>query len=500
MFEALDYDVVIVGAGISGINAAYRIQHELGDLRYIVLENRSELGGTWSLFKYPGIRSDSDLYTFGFPWEPWTENHPIASAPAILSYMKRTVDKHGLMEHIRFNHKVDRLSWSSEQQSWTIDSTCHDGGQSVAAARKVYRAKYVIMATGYYDYEQPLETTIPGLENFQGKVIHPQFWDESYDYSDQNVVVIGSGATAVTLLPAMSEKAKSVTILQRSPSYLLANPIVPPLVPTIKRWLPTSWAIKVIRWRAILNTYLIYWLCQYFPNKARRILQSRVATELPADVPCDPHFIPRYSPWQQRMCITPGGDFFAALRSGKGHVVTDTVNTVESDGILLNSGARLPADLIVPATGLRVEMGGHTKLVVDGKQVNFGDKLAWKGALLQDVPNFIFVFGYTNMSWTLGADATAQLFVRLVKKMRGEKCSSVVPRLASQHPGAAPMQRIPLLNLNSSYVKKAVERGTMPQSGDRGPWAARTSYFRDYWNAKFGDLHQDLAFTRLKAE
>lgn len=293
------FDAIIIGAGISGIDAAYRVQEGLPDFKYAILEGRSEIGGTWSLFKYPGIRSDSDLYTFGFPWDPWKEDRAIASASSILSYIKGCTKRHGIDQHIKYHHQVQVLNWSSENQHWKIQAL-------VNGKEKLYYARHVLLGTGYYDYKCGLNSQIPGLEDFKGTVVHPQFWPEDLDYKDKKVVIIGSGATAVTLVPAMSEQAKSVTMLQRSPSYFLPVPLVEPINQTLKNWLPESLAFKLIRWRYIIVGFLFFNFCRLFPNKGKALLRKSTEAELPKNIPYDPHFLPSYSPWDQRMCITPG--------------------------------------------------------------------------------------------------------------------------------------------------------------------------------------------------
>lgn len=497
------FDAIIIGAGISGIDAAYRLQEGLPDFKYAILEGRSEIGGTWSLFKYPGIRSDSDLHTFGFPWDPWREDRAIASAPSILSYVKGCANRHGIDKHIKYHHQVQALNWSSENQHWKLEV-------SVNGKETLYYARHILLGTGYYDYKQGLNSQIPGLEDFKGTVIHPQFWPEDLNYKDKKVVIIGSGATAVTLVPAMSEQAKSVTMLQRSPSYFLPIPLVEPIDQTIKKWLPESWAYKLIRWRFIIVGFLFFNFCRMFPKQGKAMLRKATEAELPKNIPYDPHFLPSYSPWEQRMCITPGklfpishqclvnhsstgGDFFAALRSGKADVVTDTIETITTKGINLKSGAQLDADIIVTATGLKIQLGGGMKLFVDGKPHSIGDKFVWRGALLQDIPNLAFVFGYTNASWTLGADATAQLWVRLLKGAKTKGQTSFVPRVGEKE-GVLPAQ---LLNLNSTYIKAAEKSGVLPKGGDRGPWVPRSVWLKDIWHARYGDIVTGLQFNRV---
>ncbi|KIW32103.1 uncharacterized protein PV07_03673 [Cladophialophora immunda] len=482
-----NFDVIIIGAGISGINSAYRLQEGLPDYSYAILEGRAEIGGTWSLFKYPGIRSDSDLHTFGFPWDPWKEDRSIADAGSILRYVKTTAARHGIDKHIKYQHKVESMNWSTENQHWEIDVTV-DGTE-----KRKYYSRFILLGTGYYDYTQGLNTKISGIENFKGTVVHPQFWPEDLDYTDKKVVIIGSGATAVTLLPAMTGKAKSVTMLQRSPSYFLPIPLTEPIDGLIKRIFPEKWAYQLIRLRFLMVGFLFFQFCRLFPKKGRSVLREATEKELPANIPFEPHFVPRYNPWEQRMCITPGGDFFAALRTGKADVVTDTIQDCSANEIKLTSGATLPADIIITATGLKILFGGGASVSVDGEPYQMNRKFIWRGALLQDLPNFTFIFGYTNASWTLGADATAQLWVRLLKEMKAKNMTSMIPRVNEKEQVA----EVPLLNLNSSYIKAAQEADTLPKGGDRGPWVPRSSYLRDIWHAKFGDIRTGLQFNRI---
>ncbi|KAH7018625.1 hypothetical protein B0J12DRAFT_775394 [Macrophomina phaseolina] len=479
-----DYDVVIVGAGISGINAAYRVQTQLpAGTRYIILEARDSIGGTWDLFKYPGIRSDSDLYTFGFPWRPWMDERCIAEGPAIVNYMKESAASECIDEHIRFRHSVKTASWSSELQKWRLDVLAGEG-----RAPKAFYANFLIMGTGYYDYEEPLSAEIPGIDGFKGEVVHPQFWPADLDYTGRRIAIIGSGATAITLLPNLADRAAHVAMLQRSPSYIVSQDLVSGLDNSVRSLLPAAAAYRLIRWRYLIMSYLFYFFCRAFPHKARSLLRGDTEKELPATISYDPHFNPRYDPWDQRLCCCPDGDFYAALRSGKASVVTDTIASVIPTGITLSSGATLDCDLIITATGLKMRLGGGIQMLVDGREVQLADKLLWRGALLQDVPNAAFMLGYTNASWTLGADAAAQLVTRVMRRMRAGGATSCVPRVAE----GEEVRPRPFLKLNSGYVSRAQER--LPKAGDRGPWAARWSYFLDLWNAKFGDITQGLEY------
>ena len=490
MANANTYDVLIVGAGISGVNTAYRVQEGMPNYSYAILEGRSEMGGTWSLFKYPGIRSDSDLFTFGFQWDPWTEDRAIADAPSILSYIKRTAAKHGIDKRIKYNHMVSSMNWSSDQQRWTVNVTVNGEKQTTMYSR------FIVMGTGYYDYKEPLPSTIPNLSDFKGQVIHPQFWPEDLDYTNKKVVIVGSGATAITLLPAMNEKAASVVMVQRSPGFFFAPPLVEPVNIFLKKWLPTRWSQQLIRWRMMMMSFMFFQFCRAFPNYSKKMLQNGAAKALPPHIRNDPHFLPRYNPWQQRMLLTPGGDFFEALKTGKSDVVTGAIDIVTEHGIKMSSGQVVEADIIITATGLKVQMGGHAALSVDKQPINLGQKFVWKGCLLQDVPNFLFVFGYTNASWTLGADATARMAIRLMQEAEKKKVTNFVAEVDD----AEGVKPTPMLNLNSTYIHSAAERGVLPKGGDRGPWVPRSSYFIDWWNAKFGNVEKGLRWNRVAVE
>ncbi|KAF7118460.1 hypothetical protein CNMCM5793_007981 [Aspergillus hiratsukae] len=474
-----DYDIIIVGAGISGINAAYRIQSQLPNHRYAILEARNAIGGTWDLFKYPGIRSDSDLFTFGFSWNPWNQDNPIAEGASISKYMRDTAAQYGIDKHIHFQHRLLAADWSSADNVWKL-AVDHEGEP------KSYTARFVIFGTGYYNYHEPLIADVPCLSQFQGQIIHPQFWPEDLDYTDKKVVIIGSGATAVTLLPKLAEKAAKATMLQRSPTYILA---LPNRQSSLLSWiLPNTINRKLQRLRWIMTSRIFFLFCQTFPWIARLLLKLSVVRQLPKNIPHDPHFKPRYNPWDQRLCICPDGDFFKSLHSGHANVKTDTIRQVTANGIELASGDFLDADIIVTATGLKLQIAGGTSITVDGEKQRVSDKYLWNGVMLQDLPNASFVIGYTNASWTLGADATALFVCRLLKWMEQHNKVAAVPRLNPVL--ARQMQPRRLLNLNSTYVAAAEK--DLPKAADRGPWRPRDNYLSDLMFAKFGRLDQGL--------
>jgi cation diffusion facilitator CzcD-associated flavoprotein CzcO len=475
----MDYDIIIVGAGISGINAAYRIQSQLPNHRYAILEARNAIGGTWDLFRYPGIRSDSDLFTFGFSWNPWNQDNPIAEGASISKYMRDTAAQYGIDKHIHFQHRLLAADWSSADNVWKL-AVEHEGEP------KTYTARFVIFGTGYYNYHEPLAADVPGLSQFQGRVIHPQFWPEDLDYTDKKVVIIGSGATAITLLPKMAEKAAKVTMLQRSPTYILS---LPNRQSSLLSWiLPNTVNRKLQRLRWIFTSRLFFLFCQTFPWMARLLLKLSVVRQLPKNMRYDPHFKPRYNPWDQRLCICPDGDFFKSLHTGHADVKTDTIRQVTANGIELNSGDFLDADIIVTATGLKLQIAGGTSITVDGEKQRVSDKYLWNGVMLQDLPNASFVIGYTNASWTLGADATALFVCRLLKWMERHHKLAATPRLNPVL--ARQMQPRRLLNLNSTYVTAAEK--DLPKAADRGPWQPRENYLSDLTFAKYGRLDEGL--------
>jgi cation diffusion facilitator CzcD-associated flavoprotein CzcO len=479
------FDVIIVGAGISGINFAYRLQERLPHLSYTILDARYALGGTWDLFKYPGIRSDSDLYTFGFPWRPWTESKCIAEGPLIKKYIEESAAEHGIDKKVRFGHRANGASWSSKTGLWTLDVDAE-------GTRKDFFAQYVFMCTGYYDYKTPLQATIPGLENFEGKVVHPQFWPEDLDYTGKNVVVIGSGATAITLVPAMAKDAGHVTMLQRSPSFVLSQPTEDGIERGIRKYFPTWMGRKMIRFKWLLIPWLFVNFCRYWPQAARKMLRKETIAQLPESISADPHFNPSYNPFQQRMCFCPDGDFYASLRSEKADIVTGTIKTVTKNTIELSDGQILKPDIIVTATGLKIQFAGGMPVVVDGSTVHFREKFLWKNVMLQDIPNLFYVIGYVNASWTLGADATARLVCRMLKSMERKKATIVVPRITEQE--REKMKELPVMNLTSTYVRRA--KDVLPKAADHPQWRGRTSFFKDNWEAWFGDITTGLLYTR----
>ena len=400
--------------------------------------------------------------------------------------MKESAQIHGIDKKIKFNHHVNTANFSSEEQRWSFDVTANKTEQVN------FRSKFLLMCTGYYDYDQPLESIIPGIDSFKGEVVHPQFWPKDLDHSNKDVVIVGSGATAVTLLPAMSETASHVTMLQRSPSYLLSTPSEDGIERTIRKFCNTYWEHKLIRIKWLIIPFMLINFCYYFPNAAKKMFKSATEPQLPVEIKHDPHFTPKYSPFEQRVCFCPNADFYKSLRSGKGSVETGVIEKVTPDAIKLTSGKELHPDVIVTATGLRLRVGGGMKVSVDGKPYNIGEKFVWKGVMLEDLPNCAFVIGYVDASWTLGADATAQLICRMLKQMDKEGAVAIVARRSETEKQT--MQERPLLRLSSTYIAKA--KDALPRTGDRGQWQPRSYYFKDIWMAWFGDIKTGTEWIR----
>jgi len=479
-------DVAIIGAGISGINTAYRVQQANPNVNYKIFESRGEIGGTWSFFKYPGLRSDSDLFSFGFEWNPWYAEEVIADAPAILTYLHQSIKSFDGDKHLELKHKLQSLDWSSSEQLWTLHFNVGSGSDEEKYEEKQVKARWVVLGTGYYDYKKALPVEIPGIDNFKGTIIHPQFWPEDIDLTNKRVAIVGSGATAITILPNIAEKAKSVTLVQRSPSYIGAIPRQDKSVDLLKRWLPISLATKLLRVKYLLLSFLFFNFCQRLPNYSRKLLLSGAKKELPSNIPVDPHFSPKYKPWDQRFCMCPDGDFYAALRTDKANIVTGHIETITEDSIIIKDQpeSRIEADVIVTATGLKILVGGGAKIHRDGVEYKAAEKMLWKGCMLQDTPNVIVVIGYTNASWTLGADVAAKTLTRMLKALEKNGGKSATPTLPDG------VQAQPFMQMASTYLLKG--RGQMPSGGDRYPWLPRRNYFSDLWDAKYGDITKDV--------
>ncbi len=476
-------DVLIVGAGLSGVGAAYRLQTMCPDRSYAILEGREAMGGTWDLFRYPGVRSDSDMYTLGYPFRPWSHAKAIADGPSILRYIQDTAAEHGIDRRIRYGHRVVGASWSSEQNRWTVSVEL--SAPAERAERVELTCDFLYLCSGYYRYDRGYFPDFPGRDRFAGTVVHPQHWPEDLDYAGKKVVIIGSGATAVTLGPAMAATAASVTVLQRTPTWIASAPSVDPLAEKVRRRLPPRVAHGTLRWKNVARGTFFYQLCQRRPEAAKRMLLQKAAEALPEGFDIDTHLTPPYRPWDQRMCLIPDGDFFEALSAGSMSVVTDRIATFTEHGIRLESGQELEADVIVSATGLELVACGGIRLEVDGEEVDPGDRFVYRGFMMSGVPNFAFSFGYTNASWTLRSDLTARAVARLLRRMRRRGAVRVVPR-----PSADGMEAQPFLPLTSGYVTRAT--ALLPKQGPAAPWRIRQNYVLDLIDATFGDRGQCL--------
>jgi monooxygenase len=459
-------DVVIVGAGISGISAAWHLQDRCPDKSYVVLERRENLGGTWDLFKYPGIRSDSDMFTLGFRFKPWTSEKAIADGPSIMAYLTETVAESGIDKHIRYRQKVVGADWSDDENCWTV--RVERGGEEVEI-----KASFLFACSGYYNYDEGYSPEFAGSEDFEGTIIHPQHWPEDLDYANKKVVVIGSGATAVTLIPALADSgAGHVKMLQRSPSYILSLPDEDAIADKLRQLLPQNAAYAAIRWKNVVQQSALYHACRKLPQRMRKTLMGMVAHQLPDGYDVEKHFSPRYNPWDQRLCLVPNGDLFKTIRAGKADVVTDTIERFTRTGIKLASGEELQADIIVTATGLNLQLFGGAAISRNGVPVELNDTMAYKGMMLTHTPNMAFTIGYTNASWTLKADLVSEFVCRVLKYMDANGFDTVEP----QHPGNSVDER-PLMDFTPGYVLRALDY--LPKAGHVAPWRLKQNYLLD---------------------
>lgn len=459
------FDVLIVGAGLSGIGTAYRLQSRCPNRHYAIVEARDAIGGTWDLFRYPGVRSDSDMATFGFPFRPWRGDVSIASGEAIRDYIGDTAAEYGIDRKIRFGHRITRAQWSSDTARWTVTGLA-DGEPFMLSAA------FLSLCCGYYDYAQGYTPEFAGVESFKGQLLHPQQWPADLDWRGKRVIVIGSGATAVTLIPPMAETAAHVTMLQRSPSYLASMPTKDRIANWMRSQLPERVADPLTRWKNIGLGMLLYRCAQRFPDRTRKLLLARLRRQLAPLADVDQHFSPRYKPWDQRLCLVPDGDLFKVLRSGRASIVTDHIDRFVDEGIRLRSGATLAADIVVTATGLNIKLMGGMEMLVDGAPVRLADKLIYKGMMLSDVPNLAFAFGYTNASWTLKCDLSAQYLCRLLQHMDRKGIASCTPRRRD-----ASVQSLPMAPLRSGYLRRA--KGRVPHQGSKAPWRLHQNYLLD---------------------
>jgi cation diffusion facilitator CzcD-associated flavoprotein CzcO len=482
------FDVLIVGAGLSGVGAACHLQRSCPQKSYAILEARERIGGTWDLFRYPGIRSDSDMYTLGYVFRPWSDAKSIADGPSILQYVRDTAREHGVEEHIRFGHRVLRAEWSGDDACWTVEATRAEDGETVRVS-----ASFLLMCSGYYRYDEGYTPDFQGIERFAGQVVHPQHWGEDIDHDGKRVIVIGSGATAVTLVPALAQRAEHVTMLQRSPSYIVSLPAEDPIANTLRRVLPAKLAYTIVRWKNVLLTLLSFQLSRRRPELVKGMLRRGVARRLPPDFDIDTHFKPRYGPWDQRLCLVPDGDLFEAICAGSASIVTDGIDTFTERGIRLATGAELEADLIVTATGLNLLALGGVQLVLDGEEVALNERLSYKGMMLSGVPNMAVTFGYTNASWTLKCDLTCEYVCRLLNHMDERGYAQCTPE--NRDPS---ITEEPFIDFSSGYVQRSIDK--FPRQGSKPPWRLYQNYPLDVLTLRLGAIDDDaLRFSTRRA-
>lgn len=479
------YDVLIIGAGLSGIGAGYHLKTLCPAKSFGILESRNAIGGTWDLFRYPGIRSDSDMYTLGYAFKPWREGKAIVDGPAILNYVKTTASENSLDQKIHYNHRATRYSWSSRNALWTVETD-----NTATGATERFTCHFLLNCSGYYRYDEGYTPEFKGRENFRGEIIHPQHWPDNLNYAGKRVVVIGSGATAVTLVPSMAKTTAHVTMLQRSPTYIVALPDVDPFAQTLNRLLPAKLAYRLTRWKNVSMQTLFYQLCRRYPAQVRKLLRKHLKSQLGPDFDIDTHFNPGYNPWDQRLCLVPNGDLFRSLRRGDASVVTDHIDCFTETGIRLASGRELAADIIVTATGLNLVAMGGAELLVDGEKRALPDTMSYKGMMLSGVPNLALVVGYTNASWTLKADLTDKYVCRLINFMDQHGYDYCTPKADPT------VQNTPFLDLNSGYVQRALEH--LPKQGDRAPWKLYQNYLFDLLKLRYGSVNDRvMTFSRV---
>ncbi len=472
------FDVLIVGAGLSGVGAGYHLQANCPDRTYAILEGRDRMGGTWDLFRYPGIRSDSDMYTLGYAFKPWREAKAIADGPSILNYIRETAAENGIDRHIRYGHQVVGAAWSSEDAAWTVE--VRRDGESAT-----FTCNFLFLCGGYYSYEGGYTPDFPGVEKFKGVLVHPQKWPEDLDYADKQVVVIGSGATAVTLVPSMAETAAHVTMLQRSPTYVVSRPARDGVADWLRARLPAKLAYAITRWKNVALNMFFFALSKSRPDKVKERIVGMVRSEMGPDYDVDTHFTPSYKPWDQRVCLVPDSDLFQSLREGSSSVVTDHIETFTETGIRLKSGKELPADVVVSATGLTLQVMNGLTLSVDGRVVEPAKTLSYKGMMYSDVPNLASAFGYTNASWTLKCDLTCEYVCRLLNHMTRTGARQATPRNSDPSVG-----EVPWLDFSSGYVQRSIAK--FPKQGTKAPWKLHQNYALDLMSLKFGSVEDGV--------
>ena len=473
------FDVVIVGAGLSGIGAGVHLHKNCPSKSYLILEGRPAMGGTWDLFRYPGIRSDSDMHTLGYRFKPWRVAKAIADGPAILDYVHETAAEYGVDGHIRYNHLATKASWSTEDALWTLEALRKDTGERVR-----FTCNFLFMNAGYYSYREGYTPEFKGIGNFHGQIVHPQKWPEDLDFKNKNVVVIGSGATAMTLVPAMAKDVAHIVMLQRSPTYVVSAPDKDAIANALRKVLPASWAYALTRWKNVAFGQFMYRQTRTKPAKVKKKLIDMVRKELGPDYDVETHFTPKYNPWDQRLCLVPNSDLFQAIRSGKASVVTDQIDTFTETGIKLQSGKHLDADIIVTATGLNLVVLGEMEFAADGAPIDFSKTWSYKGMMYSGVPNLVSTFGYINASWTLRADLTCEYVCRLINHMDEKGARQVTPRLRDQdlHMTSRPW----IDDFSSGYMARVMHR--FPRQGDHEPWINPQNYTRDKQMIRHGAL------------
>jgi monooxygenase len=473
------FDVLIVGAGLSGIGAGYHLQQKCPGKSYVILEGRDTIGGTWDLFRYPGIRSDSDMFTLGYSFKPWTEAKAIADGPRILNYVRETAADNGIDRKVRYHHRVKRASWSSPEARWTVEAERTVGEGATEIVR--FTCNFLFMCSGYYKYEEGYTPEFSGRDNFAGQIVHPQKWPDDLDYAGKRVVVIGSGATAVTLVPEMAKTAGHVTMLQRSPTYVVSRPAQDPVANKLRARLPSKLAYLLIRWRNVLWGMYFFQLSRRKPDRVKQLILGGVRMALGPNYDIATHFTPRYNPWDQRLCLVPDGDLFRAIKEDRASVVTNEIDSFTEKGIKLKDGSELEADIIVTATGLVLQVLGGMEVSVDGRSVEFAKTLNYKGMMYSDVPNLASSFGYTNASWTLKCDLTCEYVCRLINYMDRHGYSKCMP-----HNADSTITELPSLDFSSGYVQRSVAK--MPKQGSKRPWRLYQNYALDIVTLRFGKV------------
>ncbi len=479
------FDVLIVGAGLSGIGAGYHLQTKCPGKSFVILEGRDCIGGTWDLFRYPGIRSDSDMFTLGYSFKPWTDPKAIADGPQILNYVRETAVENGIDKHIRFRHRVKRACWSTADARWTVEAERISGEGAAELVR--FTCNFLFMCSGYYKYEAGYTPEFTGVTDFAGRVVHPQKWTDDIDYAGKRVVVIGSGATAVTLVPELAKTAAHVTMLQRSPTYVVSRPAQDPVANKLRRNLPPRLAYHLIRWRNVMWGMFFFQLSRRRPAKVKDLILKGVQMALGPDYDVATHFTPRYNPWDQRICLVPDADLFASIREGRASVVTDQIETFEEEGIRLKSGDLLPAEVIVTATGLDMQLMSGIPFTVDGVRVDPAKSLGYKAMMYSDIPNLASSFGYTNASWTLKSDLTAAYVARLLNTMKKRGMRQATPRIAGD------VEPEPFLDFTSGYVQRGMDK--FPKQGNRKPWRVHQNYALDLVALRWGGIDEGMEFS-----